>query len=85
MNKKEKDISKDSMGTDGAAGAPGDRVIDREDAVWVLSSMYDAVTDRSCMAVFDGEKVGQGPIATVWLDHQLPHSLHGSFTPQTFI
>ena len=57
----------------------------KEDAVWVLASMFDAVSERACVGVFDGERMQEGPVATVWLHHALPHSLHGSFVDQTFL
>jgi all-trans-8'-apo-beta-carotenal 15,15'-oxygenase len=55
-----------------------------EDSVWLLGTMYDAVEDKSYLAIFDGEKVSDGPISRLWLTHRLPHSLHGSFTPLNF-
>jgi all-trans-8'-apo-beta-carotenal 15,15'-oxygenase len=55
-----------------------------EKNVWLISPLYDAVTNRSSIAVFDGENLNQGPIFRVWLQHPLPHSLHGSFTRQLF-
>lgn len=57
----------------------------KEDAVWVLASMFDAVRERACVGVFDGERMQDGPVATVWLHHALPHSLHGSFVSRTFL
>jgi len=62
------------------AGASGSAQAQGEDAVWLLATMYDAVLDRSCIGVIDGEKVGRGPVARIWLSHHLPHSLHGCFT-----
>ena len=50
-----------------------------QDAVWILASMFDAVKDKSCVGIFDGEDISKGPISTIWLKHHLPHSLHGSF------
>ena len=33
------------------------------------------------LVVLDGEDLGKGPVARVWLDNQIPHGLHGMFVP----
>ena len=55
-----------------------------EDAVWILGSMFDAVENKSCVGIFDGQDMSMGPVATVWLSHHLPHSLHGNFAYDKF-
>ena len=51
-----------------------------EKDVYLLASMFDSVKGRSGVAVFDGaRKLSTGPVATAWLKHQLPHSLHGCY------
>jgi carotenoid cleavage dioxygenase-like enzyme len=68
-----------------AQGAPRDCVtVMKEDSVWVLTNMYDAVKDKTCFAIFDGEHIDKGPVARIWTD-RLPHSLHGSYTPDLFV
>ena len=57
---------------------------EEETAVWLLASMFDATLGRSCVGILDGQDVSRGPIARAWLDHPLPHSLHGSFTTEVF-
>jgi all-trans-8'-apo-beta-carotenal 15,15'-oxygenase len=78
---------KSAAGTTSSADNHSDKHTDRdnEDKVWVLASMFDAVREQSCVAIFDGEQLQAGPVSTVWLHHALPHSLHGSFTEQTFL
>lgn len=56
----------------------------KEDACWLLASMFDAVKNKSCIGIFDGENVSIGPICRLWLSHHLPHSLHGCFTKEIF-
>ena len=34
--------------------------------------------------IFDAQHVGDGPVASIHLPHNLPASLHGSFTPLYF-
>lgn len=51
----------------------------QEDDVWLLCTAFASCKGRSCVYVFDGKAVDKGPVATVWLAHRLPHSLHGCF------
>jgi all-trans-8'-apo-beta-carotenal 15,15'-oxygenase len=55
-----------------------------EDDVYLLCAMFDAVREKSCVGLFDGKRVHEGPLCRMWLKHQLPHSLHGTFVPQLF-
>lgn len=57
---------------------------DEEQDVWVLASMFDGERERSCVGIFDGADIVRGPVCKVWLQHHLPHSLHGSFTSEVF-
>jgi all-trans-8'-apo-beta-carotenal 15,15'-oxygenase len=50
-----------------------------EENVWLLGTMFDAEKEKTCLAVFDGNHVENGPICQIWLSHGLPHSLHGCF------
>ena len=63
-------------GSDGGAGT--------DDRCWVLGMCvsHDATgAGRSSLVVLDGEDLGKGPVARVWLDNQIPHGLHGMFVP----
>ena len=59
-------------------------VREQEDAVWLLATFFDADVGKSCVAVIDGESVHSGPVCQLWLNHHLPHSLHGCFTEKIF-
>jgi carotenoid cleavage dioxygenase-like enzyme len=48
-----------------------------EEEGWILSTLYDENTDRSCLAVFPAERLPAGPIARVRLDHRVPVGFHG--------
>lgn len=53
-----------------------------DDQCWVLGLLVDhsaAGGHRSCLVVLDGEDLGAGPVARVWLGFQIPHGLHGMF------
>ena len=52
------------------------------ESVWLLGMIYDAATDSSSVNVFDGDRVGAGPVAVVPLPHAVPHGLHGCFQPR---
>ena len=55
-----------------------------EDNVFLLATIFDAVTERSSVCVFDGRNIETGPVAQLRLAHRLPHSLHGCFTEDVF-
>jgi len=46
---------------------------------WILSLVYDADKDASFLAVIDGAKPTDGPIAKAWFDHSIPLSFHGAW------
>lgn len=50
-----------------------------EDDLWMIVTMFDAIREKSCICIFDGKNISFGPISRIWLQHHLPHSLHGSF------
>lgn len=50
-----------------------------EDDVWVLTLVHDDATDRSYVAVLDGQHLGDGPIARVWFDQTIPLTFHGTW------
>lgn len=52
-----------------------------EDDVWVLDLVYDSISDHSYVAVLDGQRLEDGPVATAHFDHPLPITFHGTFAP----
>ncbi|MGA9524966.1 MAG: carotenoid oxygenase family protein [Myxococcaceae bacterium] len=50
-----------------------------EDDAWVLDLVYDPASDHSYLAVLDGERLEDGPLATVHFDQPIPVTFHGSF------
>lgn len=52
-----------------------------EDDAWVLDLVYDGVGDTSYLAVLDGQRLEEGPVATVHFDHAVPVTFHGAFAP----
>ncbi len=54
---------------------------DDESAGWVLTLVYDAVEQRSHLAVLDGERLADGPVARAWFDHHVPITFHGNWVP----
>ena len=52
------------------------------DDVWLLAAMFDSVENRSMIAILDGDDIEKGPVARCWLQHSLPHSLHGMYLNQ---
>lgn len=52
-----------------------------ESDVFVLDLVYAPATDHSYVAVLDGQRLADGPLATVHFDHPIPVTFHGSFAP----
>jgi all-trans-8'-apo-beta-carotenal 15,15'-oxygenase len=52
-----------------------------EDDGWVLSLCHDGNLESAFLAVFDARRLGAGPLARVWFDHQIPITFHGTFLP----
>ena len=48
-----------------------------EGSGWVLTEVYDSRTRKSLLAVLDGERMADGPLARVMLRHHVPISYHG--------
>jgi len=48
---------------------------------WLAGMIFNAETDRSGLAILDGEKIEDGPVAIAWLRGPTPHGLHGCFVP----
>lgn len=53
-----------------------------EDDGYLLSLVYDANTDRSYLAVFDAQHLGQGPLARLWFAHHIPRPIHGTWASE---
>jgi all-trans-8'-apo-beta-carotenal 15,15'-oxygenase len=58
---------------------PGEAVVVPEG--WVLSLVYDGSRDASCVAVIDGARPEDGPVAKLWFDHAIPFLFHGVWAP----
>jgi hypothetical protein len=56
-----------------------------EDDGWVLAMVFDAGAMRSWLAVFDAQRVPEGPVARIKLTHHVPLGLHGSFTHEQLL
>jgi len=56
------------------------RTRDEKDG-WIMSLAYDTTKDRSGLVIWDAQRLGDGPIASTWLDHHVPPAFHGSFLP----
>ncbi|MBK9036990.1 MAG: carotenoid oxygenase family protein [Myxococcales bacterium] len=52
-----------------------------EDDGWVVALVYDGRADASYLAVLDGVRLEDGPIARAWFDHPVPITFHGSWLP----
>jgi all-trans-8'-apo-beta-carotenal 15,15'-oxygenase len=48
-----------------------------EGSGWVLTEVYDSRTRKSLLAVLNGERLADGPLAQVHLQHHVPFSYHG--------
>jgi all-trans-8'-apo-beta-carotenal 15,15'-oxygenase len=59
-------------------GRPG---ATRDDEGWLLALGHDAPTDRAFLAVYDAERIPDGPIARAYFDHQVPITFHGTYAP----
>lgn len=50
-----------------------------------LSQVYDAEKRTTDLVVVDGERVAEGPVATVHLKELVPFGLHGSWSDENFV
>lgn len=57
---------------------------DSEDAGWVLQMMHDHKKLATYLAITDGQKIADGPVAKLWFDHLLPLTFHGAFVQDDF-
>ena len=48
---------------------------------WLLTQVYDGRSQKSFLAVLDAERLPQGPLALVHLEHHAPLSYHGWWNP----
>lgn len=46
---------------------------------WLLNLFYDAGNKRTSLAIFDSEKVANGPVARVHLRYPVSYGLHNWF------
>ncbi len=49
--------------------------------VAILAIFYRTASHASHLAVFDAQRVGEGPIARAHFDHHIPSSFHGIWVP----
>lgn len=49
------------------------------DEGWLIAQCLDGESEKSFFAIFDAQRVENGPLAKVWLDHHLPISFHGAW------
>lgn len=61
---------------------PGVHEAVKDEPGWILVEVYDGHTRRSFLAVLEADRLTDGPIATVQLDHHLPISFHGCWQPE---
>ncbi len=54
---------------------------DAEDGGWLISFVYDAVSDTSQIAVVDAADITAGPVASVQLPTRVPSGFHGTWVP----
>ena len=54
---------------------------DPEEPGWLLTEGYDSRLRQSFLAVLRAERVADGPVATVRLEHHVPFSFHGWWSP----
>jgi all-trans-8'-apo-beta-carotenal 15,15'-oxygenase len=71
------------LATPDVGDAQGNTAPDEDDG-WLLSVVYDAARHASELVILDARDLTAGPLATLRLDHHLPHGLHGSFTAARF-
>jgi all-trans-8'-apo-beta-carotenal 15,15'-oxygenase len=78
----------DEGGSLSSWSAPSDQVIgepvlvprsDVESDAWVLDLVLDRSTGTSHVAVLDGQRLPEGPLARVHFDHAIPITFHGTF------
>ncbi|KAL3146000.1 hypothetical protein ABBQ38_015360 [Trebouxia sp. C0009 RCD-2024] len=63
---------------------PGPHADIQEDDGYLLGLVYDAAKHKSFLAILDAADFSKGPVAKIWLEHHVPHGLHGFFSPKYF-
>lgn len=53
----------------------------REDDGWILQLIKDCNIEKSYLAIFNSESIGDEPVAKLWFDHGIPATFHGVFVP----
>lgn len=48
---------------------------------YMIGTALHVPSKRTCLNIFNAEKINEGPIARAWLPHHLPLGFHGSFVP----
>ena len=69
---------------DGARVGDDDAAPERakEEECWILGMIADhseGGEGKSSLVILDGANLAAGPVARVWLEHRIPHGLHGAF------
>ncbi len=54
---------------------------EQNDTGWIFTLALDGLTQKSFLAVFDGDNLSSGPIAKILLTHHTPLSFHGWWEP----
>ena len=50
-----------------------------EDHGYILALVFDSISNTSYMAVFDAQKMQEGPLGRAWFDHHIPVTFHGTW------
>jgi all-trans-8'-apo-beta-carotenal 15,15'-oxygenase len=76
------EVTEIDPGPDRAVGEPilVPRSEEERDA-WMLSFVRDPASQTAHLAIYDGLRPQEGPVARLWFDQMLPHSLHGQWVP----
>jgi carotenoid cleavage dioxygenase len=58
---------------------------DEEDAVWILTVVYDATNDTSELCILDAEDMAGPDIARIRLPQRVPFGFHGNWVPDSSV
>ena len=50
-----------------------------EDEGWILTTVYDATTDRSDIVILDAADISGAEVARIELPARIPHGFHGNW------
>ena len=53
----------------------------REDEGYLMTYVYDKVSDKSNLVIFNAQNIKSGPIAQIKLPQRVPFGFHGSWVP----